>query len=143
METYVEKLAQEITNFRLARSETQDQFARETGVSLAFYQSIEQGRRKPPLDLLYKLSKLGFSVDAAFRSESSGPRFNRFKNLRKELGLKQKDIASVLGIDQRVYSNYETGKREIPTRLLVKLADYYQTSTDFLLGRTSVSRPYN
>ena len=51
--------------------------------------------------------------------------------------LKQKEIAAILGIDQRVYSNYEIGKREIPTHLLIKLADYYNTTTDYILGRTN------
>lgn len=49
----------------------------------------------------------------------------RFRHLREDNDLKQKEVASVLGIDQRVYSNYETGKREIPVHLLVRLADYY------------------
>jgi len=50
--------------------------------------------------------------------------------------MKQKEVAAVLGIDQRVYSNYETGKREIPTHLLIKLAKLYDVSTDYLLGLT-------
>lgn len=54
----------------------------------------------------------------------------------------QKEIAAYLGIDQRVYSNYETGKREIPTHLLTLLADYYGTSTDYILGRTDRLKPY-
>lgn len=47
-----------------------------------------------------------------------------------------------MDIDQRVYSNYETGKREIPTRFVVQLADFYHTSTDYILGRTNVKTPY-
>ncbi|MCR4563631.1 MAG: helix-turn-helix domain-containing protein [Clostridiales bacterium] len=62
--------------------------------------------------------------------------YRRIKDLREDNDLKQKEIAAVLGIDQRVYSNYETGKREIPVHLLIKLADYYGVSTDYLLGRT-------
>ncbi|MCB5941859.1 helix-turn-helix domain-containing protein [bacterium 210820-DFI.6.52] len=62
-------------------------------------------------------------------------RYPRLKDLREDADLTQKEIAAILGIDQRVYSNYETGKREIPVRLLVALADYYQTTTDFILGR--------
>ncbi len=48
--------------------------------------------------------------------------YPRLKDLREDHDLAQKQIASILGIDQRVYSNYETGKRELPTRLLVMLA---------------------
>jgi len=55
--------------------------------------------------------------------------------------MKQKEVAAVLGIDQRVYSNYETGKREIPSRFVVKLADFYHTSTDYIFGRTHHSAP--
>lgn len=66
----------------------------------------------------------------------------RLRDLREDHDLMQKEIAAVLGIDQRVYSNYETGKREIPTRLLIILADYYKTSTDYILGRTNNPKPY-
>jgi len=62
--------------------------------------------------------------------------YSRLKDLREDNDLVQKQIADVLGIDQRVYSNYETGKREIPTHLVVKLAKYYKTSTDYILGLT-------
>ncbi len=65
--------------------------------------------------------------------------YPRLRDLREDHDLAQKEIAEILGIDQRVYSNYETGKREIPTHLLIKLADYYQTSTDYLLGRVDKS----
>lgn len=65
--------------------------------------------------------------------------YPRLRDLREDHDLAQKEIAEILGIDQRVYSNYETGKREIPTHLLIKLADYYQTSTDYLLGRADKS----
>ena len=53
----------------------------------------------------------------------------------------QKEVAAYLGIDQRVYSNYETGKREIPVKFIVMLADFYNTSSDYLLGRTNNSNP--
>lgn len=66
----------------------------------------------------------------------------RLRDMREDHDLMQKEVAAVLGIDQRVYSNYEIGKREIPTRLLTRLADYYGTSTDYLLGRTDVQTPY-
>ena len=67
--------------------------------------------------------------------------YPRLRDLREDRDMKQKQIAVLLDIDQRVYSNYETGKREIPTHLVVKLADFYQTSTDYILGRTSQAIP--
>lgn len=66
----------------------------------------------------------------------------RLRDLREDHDLMQKEVAAYLGIDQRVYSNYETGKREIPTRFVVKLGDFYRTSTDYILGRTNNPRPY-
>lgn len=62
--------------------------------------------------------------------------YRRMKDLREDHDLKQRDIADLLDIDQRVYSNYETGKLDLPVRYLLKLADYYDTSTDYILGRT-------
>ena len=60
----------------------------------------------------------------------------RLRDLREDKDMKQKEIAAILGIDQRVYSTYETGKRDIPLRHLVALADFYHVSVDYLLGRT-------
>lgn len=69
--------------------------------------------------------------------------YPRLKDLREDRDLVQKEVAAYLNIDQRVYSNYETGKREIPTRYVVALADFYKTSTDYILGRTNNSKPYS
>lgn len=68
--------------------------------------------------------------------------YPRLKDLRTDHDFMQKQVADILGIDQRVYSNYETGKRQIPVKHLIKLADLYNTSTDYLLGRTNVTAPY-
>ncbi len=68
--------------------------------------------------------------------------YKRLKDMREDKDLVQKEVAAFLGIDQRVYSNYETGKREIPTRFVVALADFYNTSTDYLLNRTNNPIPY-
>lgn len=61
-------------------------------------------------------------------------KYQRLHDMREDRDLAQKEIAAILGIDQRVYSNYEIGKREIPVHLLIKLAEYYKVSTDYLLG---------
>ena len=68
--------------------------------------------------------------------------YPRLKDLREDNDLVQKEVASYLSIDQRVYSNYETGKREIPTHFVCMLADFYGTSTDYILGRTDEITPY-
>lgn len=62
--------------------------------------------------------------------------YPRLKDLREDADLVQKEIGAYLGIDQRVYSSYETGKREIPTRFVIALAKFYKTSTDYILGLT-------
>ena len=68
--------------------------------------------------------------------------YPRLRDLREDQELKQKEVAAVLGIDQRIYSNYEIGKREIPTRLVIRLADLYNTSTDYILNLTDNPKPY-
>ncbi len=56
------------------------------------------------------------------------------RNLREDHNLKQKVVANYLGISQQTYSNYENGRREIPTWVVISLSKYYKVSTDYLLG---------
>ena len=65
-------------------------------------------------------------------------KYERIKNLREDMDLTQTDIARALFISQRTYSYYESGGHDMPTEILVKLADYYDVSVDYLLGRTDV-----
>ena len=67
--------------------------------------------------------------------------YPRLKDLREDNDFVQKEVAAYLGIDQRVYSTYETGKREIPVRYVTALADLYKTTTDNILGRTDSPKP--
>lgn len=62
--------------------------------------------------------------------------FQRLKDLREDNDMKQIQIAELLGIQQTVYSRYERGVQNIPLEHLLFLADYYNVSTDFILGRT-------
>ena len=66
----------------------------------------------------------------------------RVYDLREDRDLTQKKIAEYLGIHPNVYRRYEKGVREFPLELIVKLADYYHVSTDYLLGRTDRPEPY-
>lgn len=68
--------------------------------------------------------------------------YRRIRDLREDSDLKQKVLAEYLNCSQVCYSQYELGKRDIPTEVLIKLADYYGTSIDYLLGRTDVTTPY-
>lgn len=61
--------------------------------------------------------------------------FQRLRDLREDADKNQSEIAKILDIDQRTYSNYETGKREIPVRHLIVLAEYYNVSIDYIVGR--------
>ena len=63
--------------------------------------------------------------------------FPRMLDLRQDADKSQKEIAALLGIDQRTYSNYETGKREIPIRHLIVLADFYGTTVDYIVSRSN------
>ena len=68
--------------------------------------------------------------------------YRRIRDLREDRDLRQKDMAEYLRCTQVSYSHYELGKRDIPTDVLIRLADFYGTSTDYLLGRTDVKQPY-
>ena len=63
---------------------------------------------------------------------------NRIKDLREDRDLRQSDLANATGIDQRTISNYETGKTSPDAYALIKLADFFDVSIDYLVGRTSV-----
>ena len=67
---------------------------------------------------------------------------SRLKEIREDKDLKQNDVAKVLGIKQQQYSEYEIGKRLIPINYLSDLADFYNTSIDYLLGKTGERKPY-
>ena len=68
--------------------------------------------------------------------------YRRIRDLREDNDLTQKQIAEMLGMSQTGYSKCETGENDIPTHILIKLADLYKTSTDYILGRTN-KRQYN
>ncbi len=67
---------------------------------------------------------------------------HRLKDLREDMDLTQNDIAKILNTTQQQYSKYEIGIRLIPIDKLNKLADFYKTSTDYILGRTNNRKPY-
>lgn len=68
--------------------------------------------------------------------------YRRIRDMREDSDLLQKDLAEYLQCTQVSYSHYELGKRDIPTDVLIKLARFYGTSTDYLLGLTEVREPY-
>ena len=66
----------------------------------------------------------------------------RLKDLREDADLTQKELAERLHIRQNTYSQYENEQRQIPIKLLIALAQYFQVSTDYLLGLTNVKDHY-
>lgn len=68
--------------------------------------------------------------------------YQRLRDLREDRDLNQTEVAKMLGMSQTGYSKYETGENDIPTAVLIKLADFYDTSIDYLLGRTNVKKRY-
>ena len=63
-------------------------------------------------------------------------KFQRIQDLRTDADLSQKHLSEILHISQRSYSHYETGSRNIPVEMLIRLANYYDISVDYLVGRT-------
>lgn len=61
----------------------------------------------------------------------------RIRNLREDADMTQIEIAKILNCSQRVYSNYERGELDIPTDILIKLANFHNVSVDYILGRTN------
>lgn len=68
-------------------------------------------------------------------------KFQRIQDLRIDSDLSQKKIGEILHISQRSYSHYETGSRNIRIEMLIRLADYYDTTIDYLVGRTDNKEP--
>ena len=62
--------------------------------------------------------------------------FERIKQEREKRNWSQQTVADTLGINRRTYSSYEIGVRGLPVEILIQLADIFETSTDYLLGRT-------
>ena len=62
--------------------------------------------------------------------------------MREDLDLTQKEVAKMIGCSQTTYSRYETGITDVPNDILDKLADIYNVSTDYILWRTDVKKPY-
>ena len=68
--------------------------------------------------------------------------YTRLRSLREDKDLNQTQVARMLGMSQTGYSKYETGENDIPTAVLIKLARFYNTSIDYLLGETDIPTRY-
>ncbi|MBQ7912710.1 MAG: helix-turn-helix transcriptional regulator [Clostridia bacterium] len=68
--------------------------------------------------------------------------YQRIRDLREDRDLTQTEVAKMLEMSQTGYSKYETGENDIPTTVLIKLAKFYNTSIDYLLGQTKTRKRY-
>ena len=68
--------------------------------------------------------------------------YERIKKLRQDSDKSQQELANYLNVTRSAYSNYENGIRETPAWVLFKIADFYQVSVDYLVGRTDEIKPY-
>ena len=68
--------------------------------------------------------------------------YQRIRDLREDRDLTQTQVAKMLGMSQTGYSKYETGENDVPTQVLIRLALFYDTSIDYLLGETNERRRY-
>jgi len=68
--------------------------------------------------------------------------YPRIRSLREDRDLNQTEVARMLGMSQTGYSKYETGENDIPTSVLIKLSNFYNTSIDYILGQTENSKRY-
>lgn len=66
--------------------------------------------------------------------------FPRIRDLREDNDLKQKELAAYLAVDQSTYSDYENGRINVPADILIRLADYYDISLDYLVGRSNTKK---
>ena len=69
-------------------------------------------------------------------NEVIGMLYQRIRDLREDQDLTQQKMGEILSCSQRVYSNYERGELDIPTEILIKLADFHNVSVDYILNRT-------
>lgn len=68
--------------------------------------------------------------------------YRRIRDLRNDNDMTQAELARILGMSQTGYSKYETGENDIPTQILIKLAELYNTSIDYLLNQTDCKTRY-
>ena len=88
----------------------------------------------PQIAVNINTTKCGMIVSLAGEAALLYP---RIRDLREDHDKRQKELAEYLNCSQQVYSNYELGQRDVPTEILIKLSEYYNVSTDYILGLSS------
>ena len=130
----------------------QKEFAKIFGIAQNTLSQYETGKREPDTGLLLKMSDyfhvtvdylLGNSNIRNFETNPDNQKalLPRLKELRIEKGVSQQIIADYLGITRQSYSNYELGNREADYETLTKLAKYFETTVDYLIGNSNLKSP--
>lgn len=137
-----------IKDLREDKDLTQKQVADFLGLSRSGYSKYEQGENDVPTWVLIQLADfyhtsisyiLNLTDQIVFEHDNNVAKtkhYPRIKHLRKTAGLNQTQLSCKLNMSQTGYSNYETGTCDIPTDILITLADFYNVSIDYILGRT-------
>lgn len=151
-----------LRELRVSRGINQNTIAEYLHCSQVCYSGYEIGRSDIPTYVFIKLAayyrtSVDYLLDitdegrphgcdlrlaAAQMADKSNAVYKRLRDLREDSDIKQREISEFLGCSQVSYSYYEIGRRDMPPGILIKLAAYYGTSVDFLLGLTNDRTPY-
>lgn len=128
-----------IRDMREDNNKTQMEISKYLSCDQSLYSKYERGQREIPTSMLIKLAiyyhtSVDYLVGMTDEKGSEIP-YKRIKDLRDSENLTQAEVAKKLNISLLDYSRYESGERDIPTKTLIKLADFYRTSVDYILER--------
>lgn len=119
---------------------TQKEMGEKLGMSGPSYSKYEYGLREPSIETLIDISKhLDCSIDYLLKGDGSNPIVTfgkKISNLRKEMNLSQGDLSERMGMNKSSLAMYEIDQREPNFETLVKFANFFDVTTDYLLGRT-------
>ena len=145
-----------LKEIRKEKNITQLEIANYLKIKQNSYSQYETGKRDLPTLTLKKLANyLNTNLDYIFNLTHVKENYpqskivkinnnmNRLKELREDRDLYQKDIAKVINMTQTAYSTYETGLCDIPNRILINLANFYNVSIDYILYMTDERKPFN
>lgn len=128
---------------------SQKQVAQILEITSQQYQLYESGKREMPTHLFIKLAEyyevttdylVGRSNDdysdyVSEKQKTLSYYYQKIRDIREDKDLYQHQVSDLLGITRQQYQLYESGKREMPMHLFIKLADYYEVTIDYLVGR--------
>lgn len=137
----LENFARRLIALRENAGLTKSQFAREMGLTPSTIGNLEHARKRPGLDTVIQMADFfGVSVDyllGRFAEPSETAGFpQRARQLRKARKLSQADLAAAVGTSGRNYNRYENGSQQPTLPVLLRLAEFFDVSLDYLIGFT-------